>query len=133
MLLKTKILIIVVAVFAVVILGMSIFVQTSEKALENLKDMEIQSIGFAQIPNGTYLGSYSVFPIKVRVSVTVESGRVTDLALLEHRNGKGNAAEQILGEIMKAQSLKVDTISSATYSSKVILKAVEQALTNIQK
>ncbi len=49
------------------------------------------------------------------------------IELLKHTHGQGGAAEAIPGKVIEAQTLQVDTISSATYSSKVILKAIEQA------
>jgi uncharacterized protein with FMN-binding domain len=48
--------------------------------------------------------------------------------IVRHDNGKGSPAEIIVDRIIEAQSLKVDLISKATYSSKAILKAVENAL-----
>ncbi|NLN06880.1 MAG: FMN-binding protein [Firmicutes bacterium] len=45
-----------------------------------------------------------------------------------HDHGRGAAAEKITDRIIAEQSLKVDTISGATYSSKVILKSVKKAL-----
>jgi uncharacterized protein with FMN-binding domain len=47
---------------------------------------------------------------------------------LEHRNGQGEAAEVIPQMVVDAQSLQVDAISGATFSSKVILLAIEDAL-----
>lgn len=35
--------------------------------------------------------------------------------------------------VVEAQSLQVDAVSGATYSSKVILKAIEDALVNQRK
>ncbi|TYB94365.1 MAG: FMN-binding protein, partial [Kosmotoga sp.] len=51
-----------------------------------------------------------------------------DIELIEHNHGRGEAAEVIPEKVVEAQSLKVDIITSATYSSKVILKAIENAL-----
>ena len=40
----------------------------------------------------------------------------------------GEKAEEIIYEVINMQSIDVDTVSGATYSSKVILKAIENAL-----
>ncbi len=60
----------------------------------------------------------------------MDSGKLTDLSLLEHRNGQGQKSrKKILQDVLSSQHLQVDTISGATYSSVVMLKAIESALT----
>ena len=44
--------------------------------------------------------------------------------------GKGSQAEKIVNEVVNKQSLDVDLVSGATISSKVIIKSVENALSN---
>ena len=53
---------------------------------------------------------------------------ITDITILEHQNGQGDDAVQIISDIIDAQHLNVDLISGASYSSKVILLAVFDAL-----
>ncbi|QTX33854.1 FMN-binding protein [Aminithiophilus ramosus] len=60
--------------------------------------------------------------------VTVEGGVVTAIDLLRHENGRGEKAEIVVDRVLAAQSLRVDAVSGATGSSKVILKAIERAL-----
>jgi uncharacterized protein with FMN-binding domain len=80
------------------------------------------------VPNGTYEGSCDAVIVSAKVSVAVKDGTITDIQLLEHNNGKGAPAESTLNLILKDQTTDVDTISGATNSSKVIRKAVENAL-----
>jgi uncharacterized protein with FMN-binding domain len=80
-------------------------------------------------------GIYSVLPIKfipidVEVQVTVKNHTITNILLVKHFNGQGSAAEVLPSQILKVQSLKVDAIAGATYSSKVIVKAIQTALLN---
>ena len=63
----------------------------------------------------------------------MKNHKIEDIQLLNHRNGKGKAAEVIPEKVVLSQSLKVDTITGATVSSKVILKAIEVALTSTPK
>jgi uncharacterized protein with FMN-binding domain len=67
-------------------------------------------------------------PVSARVEITVHDGKITDIKLLEHNNGQGKPAEAIIGQVLENQTLEVDVIAGATYSSKVILKAIEDAL-----
>ncbi len=95
--------------------------------------MPIQQIDLVSVENGVYAGSFSVFPVSVEVSVTVEDHMITDIDLVKHSNGQGKAAEVIPAKVVQAQSLAVDAVSGATYSSRVILKAIENALLSAAK
>jgi uncharacterized protein with FMN-binding domain len=78
---------------------------------------------------GTYQGEYEAGPVKAVVSVTVAGGRIESIEILEHRNLLGKKAErEIPSRVLNAQSLRVDTVTRATASSMVILKAIEIAL-----
>lgn len=85
-------------------------------------------IDLSKVSDGVYTGSYDSGPVVVEVKVTVSGHAITDIELVKHRNGQGSAAEAITGKIIAAQSLKVDVVSGATMSSKVILLAIENAL-----
>ena len=104
-----------------------------DKSLTSLNDMPIQQIDLVSVENGVYAGSFSVVPVSVEVSVTVEDHMITDIDLVKHSNGQGKAAEVIPAKVVQAQSLAVDAVSGATYSSRVILKAIENALLSAAK
>jgi uncharacterized protein with FMN-binding domain len=84
----------------------------------------------SKISDGVYEGSCSVFPVSVKVEVAVENHTITNINLVEHKNGKGSAAEVLPAKVVEAQSLEVDAVSGATCSSKAILKAIKDALTS---
>ena len=88
-----------------------------------------QGIDVSQTADGTYIGEYDAGYIYAKVSVTVASGIITDIHLLEHRHQRGQDAEQITQDIVASQRTDVDAVSGATNSSLVIEKAVENALT----
>jgi uncharacterized protein with FMN-binding domain len=89
----------------------------------------IETVDPSGLEDGAYVGTCDVGYICARVRVTVREGRITEVKLLEHRNERGAGAEAVTGEIVKEQSLNVDTVTGATNSSRVILKAAENALT----
>ncbi len=99
-----------------------------EGQLFELTLVKVTDVDMKKVPDGIYYGGYKAFPIEVEVSVKVADNKITGITLLKHVNGQGGAAEIITDKIVKANSLQVDIISGATYSSKVILKAVEAAL-----
>ncbi|MGJ4850770.1 FMN-binding protein [Bacillota bacterium Meth-B3] len=99
-----------------------------EANLAALKSVAIAQTDLAALKGGTYFGSYSVFPVSAEVNVTVKDHMITGIELVKHTHGQGAPAEVIPGKVVEAQSLRVDSVSGATYSSMVILKAIENAL-----
>ncbi|MFW2487417.1 FMN-binding protein [Clostridium chromiireducens] len=107
-----------------------ISVKNYQKAI---KELTINNVDLSKISDGKYIGTYDADLISAKVSVTVKDHKIEEVDLLEHKNGRGKPAEIIPEMVVKAQSLKVDTISGATNSSKTILKAIENALASSQK
>jgi len=118
-------------VFIVVVIISAIaayfIIQTNDN-LEYLLTLPIEDVDISEATDGTYTGEYEVFPVKVIVSVTVLDGDITDITILEHQNGQGGDAETIVEDVVSAQSIEVDSIAGATYSSRVILLAIRDAL-----
>ena len=75
-----------------------------------------------------YIGECNVGYIYAKVQVGVKDNIITVVNILEHRNERGKPAEVITENIVKTQQVQVDAISGATNSSKVIMKAVQNAL-----
>ncbi len=125
---KYKVLIIIGAVVAVLVIAGIVAFSVISKSLETLKQIEVKEADLAGIADGVYEGSYSAFPTSAEVRVTVADHVITDIELVKHFHGRGGAAEAIPGMVVEAQSLKVDVVSGATTSSKVILLAIEDAL-----
>lgn len=90
--------------------------------------LDISRVNLAEVKDGSYIGECNVGYIYAKVQVTVKGGQLEDIDLLEHRTEKGRPAEVIVDQMVDEQSNKVDAVSSATNSSKVIMKAVENAL-----
>lgn len=88
----------------------------------------ITNVDLSSIPDGTYNGSYDLFPVSVEVRVTVKYHTITVIDIIKHVNGQGTPAEVLTQKVIEAQSLYVDAVSGATASSKAILKAIEIAL-----
>lgn len=93
-----------------------------------IKNMTIDDIDLSKINDGIYKGSSEAILVAADVEVTIQNHRISKIDLVRHLNGQGKPAEVMPDKVIKAQSLKVDTITGATSSSKVILKAIENAL-----
>ena len=106
------------------------YIETIESNLDKLTDSNISNVDLSKVADGIYTGNYKVFPVIAEVKVIVKNHEITGIELLKHKSGRGAPAEIIPGKVVEAQTLEVDVVSGATYSSKVILKAIENALNN---
>jgi uncharacterized protein with FMN-binding domain len=123
-----KVFLILGAVILVVGIGVALFVKQSQDALNQLAKTQITDVDLSVLADGVYDGSYSAFPVSVSVTVTVSDHVITAIRITKHDNGQGKPAEVIVDQVLEAQSLQVDVIAGATYSSKVILLAIRDAL-----
>ena len=83
-----------------------------------------------KLRDGVYEGFYRKGLNKAVVKVTITGGRIVDVECLEHlASWKGNKAEAIIPQrIVAEQSTRVDAVTGATNSSRVIMNAVQRAL-----
>ena len=125
---RKRILIIVIMALAVIAIGANRLMARLEADLKALESMPIAHIDMGALEDGVYTGNFSLFPVSAQVDVTVKSHVITDIKLVKHTSGQGRAAEAIPGKVLEAQSLAVDSVTGATYSSRVILMAIENAL-----
>ena len=96
--------------------------------VKKIEQITIDDVDVATVKDGSYSGTVRILPVTAKVRVTVKDGAITDIVLVRHFHGPDHGAEAILGRVVKAQSLRVDAVSGATYSSKVVLEAIEAAL-----
>ena len=94
----------------------------------NIKNMTFTEPNIMNIANGIYTGEYDADLVGAKVEVTIHSGTITNIKILEHKQERGLPAEKIVDNIISSQKIDVDAITGATNSSKVIKKAVENAL-----
>lgn len=92
-----------------------------------IENLQIESPEIENLADGEYYGEYILYAIEARVWIEVQSGEIIEIDL-DHEHERGYNAEEITGRVMNEQSLEVDTVTGATHSSKVILKAIEKAL-----
>lgn len=92
-----------------------------------VKNITIGSTDISKIADGEYTGECNVDFIYAKVMVTVSHGEITDIEIMEHKNERGAAAEEVLDKIIREQKIDVDAVSGATNSSTVLKKAVENA------
>jgi len=90
-----------------------------------------QKSGKGAFKPGTYTGEGEGIHGKIQVEVTVDENKITAVKVLKHDETPGVsdlALKKIPEDIVKYQSIGVDTIAGATMSSKGVLEAVKKAL-----
>ena len=82
--------------------------------------------------DGVYVGSSRGYGGAVRVQVTMENGSITEVGILDASHETKQflrRAKRLLTTVVETQSWEVDAVSEATYTSRGILGAVQNALT----
>lgn len=95
------------------------------------KQSFIEAGRFQNLTDGIYTGSADAFRGDVEVQVTVEQQKVTDISILSYCDTEEyffRAAPAVIEQMKAEQSLNVDAVSGATYSSNGIIHAVANAL-----
>lgn len=88
------------------------------------------------LKDGTYTGSATGYMPSLQVSVTIKSGSIQSVNVVQHSEGARwyNAVISVLpSRIIKAQSTDVDGVTGATSTTHGILSAVENALAKAVK
>lgn len=122
-----KILLIIVIVIAVIICGGYIALL---QLAGNPDDIIIEDVNISAVSDGSYTGEYTTTLVSAKVEVEVMNGQIIDIDIIEHEHGPEHGAYDVAQHIVDYQQINVDTVSGATMSSKVIMKAVEDALLN---
>ena len=103
--------------------------QPAEAASSEAEEEVLPKLPYA---DGVYVGSSRGYGGAVRVQVTMENGSITEVEILDASHETRQflrRAKRLLTTVVEAQSWEVDAVSEATYTSRGILGAVQNALT----
>lgn len=110
--------------------------QTDEtESVQNTSDTDNEAdstaTGSFDLEDGVYKGSATGYRGTVTVAVTIMNKSITSIDILSSSDDEAffNRAKGVIDKIISAQSLDVDVVSGATYSSNGIIGAVKNALT----
>lgn len=128
---KKKIIIIlgiILGFLFICIVGLNLTLSLINKQIDELMETPIANKDLSDLSDWTYIGEVNTIPIRVIVEVIIIDKQITEITIIKHRSGEGQAADAIVDDILISQSTDVDAIAGATYSSKAILLAVNKAL-----
>ena len=103
----------------------------TETETENATEDTQTATGSFELADGVYKGSATGFSGPVTVAVTIMDKKITSIDILSSTDDEAffNRAKGVIDRIISSQSLDVDVVSGATYSSNGIIGAVKNALT----
>lgn len=105
--------------------------QTTESATKHESQKMVLTEKSGTWKDGTFTGSGQGFGGTIAVKVTIKKGKIITIEVTNHVGETPSyydKAQQVIAKIMAAQSVNVDVVSGATYSSNGIRAAVAQAL-----
>lgn len=107
---------------------------TAGGSLNNRQETESQEVGdiAASKPDGVYYGTGEGFKSEITVAATVKDGKITDIQIVSQSDDASyfNHATSVIQKIIDYQRTDVNTMTGATYSSKGILSAVDNAFSD---
>ena len=95
---------------------------------KEISELQMVMPDLSDLPDGQYKGSYKGYLMAAEVTVILENHAIKDIIIDQHKYERGGPAVKITDDVIFYQSLDVDVVTGATQSSKVILKAIENAL-----
>ncbi|OFV70984.1 FMN-binding protein [Acetobacterium wieringae] len=124
-----KAIIILLSILGVLVLvgaGGVFYITNGLEAGENLA---INPVDLKGIEDGTYTGVYTAGRWSNEVAVSVADHQISNIAVVKTVTmEKPEVTDALIHAVIEKQNTTVDTISSATVSSKAYLKSIENAL-----
>lgn len=106
--------------------------EDKKKDEDKKEEQKSTAKGSFDVSDGTYYGTGTGFAGKIKVAVTVKDKRITAIEIVENEADDDtffSRAKGVIDKIISGQTLEVDVVSGATYSSNGIISAVKNALT----
>ena len=126
-----KNLVMIITILCIITLGSSCELFSLTKGLDEVMALKIQDVELSKIADGTYMGTYDYERWGNTLQVTVQDHMITEIKIVKDvKFAKSEVSDVIISRVLKAQNLKVDTVSGSTVTSKAYLKSIELALQN---
>lgn len=111
--------------------GIEIKADNKDEAENSDSAVNLEGIqGSFDLEDGIYEGAGTGFSGTIRVAVQIKDKKIADIEILSHGDDEAffNRARNVMNKMISSQSIDVDIISGATYSSRGIIEAVADSL-----
>ncbi len=102
-----------------------------EEAKEKKEEKKTAAKGSFDLEDGVYKGTGTGYAGDITVSVQIKDKQIVSIDILSSSDDAAffSRAKTVIDKIIEGQTLDVDTVSGATFSSRGIISAVKNALT----
>lgn len=100
---------------------------------KNQLNGDVSDLKYSDVPDGEYIGSAKGFDGEITVKVKVEMGKIISIDVISVGDDDEmffESAKSVIDVMLKNQSVDVDVVSGATFSSRGIIDATSNALSN---
>ena len=108
--------------------GRHLLKKQAARVQAKLDILSLQSLDLKKLPDGTYVGASLGYKGDVKVTVTLQKGRIADIKVEHKEDIERNATKIVPQRIIEAQGLKVDAVTGATTTSNALIAATFEAL-----
>lgn len=105
--------------------------EVSKSIKEDTQEEEKKVVGSFELEDGVYKGTGTGFAGDITVSVQIKDKQIVSIDIISSSDDEVffTRAKAVIDKIIEGQTLDVDTVSGATFSSRGIINAVKNALT----
>ena len=105
--------------------------EVSKSIKEDTQEEEKKAVGSFELEDGVYKGTGTGFAGDITVSVQIKDKQIVSIDIISSSDDEAffTRAKAVIDKIIEGQTLDVDTVSGATFSSRGIINAVKNALT----
>lgn len=105
--------------------------EISKNIKEDTQEEEQKAVGLFELEDGVYKGTGTGFAGDITVSVQIQDKQIVSIDIISFSDDEAffTRAKAVIDIIIEGQTLDVDTVSGATFSSRGIINAVKNALT----
>lgn len=105
--------------------------EISKNIEEDTQEEEQKAVGPFELEDGVYKGTGTGFAGDITVSVQIQDKQIVSIDIISFSDDEAffTRAKAVIDIIIEGQTLDVDTVSGATFSSRGIINAVKNALT----
>ena len=105
--------------------------EVSKSIKEDTQEEEKKAVGSFELEDGVYKGTGTGFAGDITVSVQIKDKQIVSIDIISSSDDEAffTRAKAVIDKIIEGQTLDVDTVLGATFSSRGIINAVKNALT----
>jgi uncharacterized protein with FMN-binding domain len=107
-----------------------LFLSCESAEMKRVRTMPIADVELSTVPDGAYVGDFTYGKFTYEVRTAVKNHHIDTIDILKNRDSKyAKKAAGVIPRILEKQTPNVDAVSGATTTSKALMKAVENSLT----